>query len=99
MSPLSRHDQALRDAAAKLSGIARSTLLDGACFGDPSLRERVEALLAANEQPETLMAKKVEMVCPTLKPDLADAPDEAVGQTLGRYKFGWRSFSLPWLVT
>jgi len=54
-------------------------------------------LLAAHEQPETLLATPAEAVRlredasalqarPTIKPDLDDAPDEAVGQTLGRYK-------------
>ena len=50
------------------------------------IRERVEALLAAEAQPETLMATKVETVRPTIKLDLADAPDRAVGQTFRRYK-------------
>jgi hypothetical protein len=33
-----------------------------------------------------LLATQAEAVRPTIKLDLADAPDEAVGQTLGRYK-------------
>ena len=85
----------------------RAAFLDVMCEGDPALRQRLEALLAANEQPETLLATQVEAVLlreeassfakasedpsarqarPTHKVDFTDAPDEAVGQTLGRYK-------------
>ena len=64
----------------------RPAFLDVMCEGDAALRARLEALLAAHEQPDTLLATKVETARPTLKLDLADAPDEAVGQTLGRYK-------------
>jgi serine/threonine protein kinase len=54
--------------------------------GDPALRQRLAALLAAHDQPETLLATQAESARPTIKLDLADTPDEAVGQTLGRYK-------------
>ncbi len=64
----------------------RAAWLDRECGSDAALRARLEALLAAHEQPETLLATKVETARPTIKLDLADAPDEAVGQTLGRYK-------------
>ena len=36
--------------------------------------------------PKTLLATQADSARPTIKLDLADAPDEAVGQTLGRYK-------------
>jgi eukaryotic-like serine/threonine-protein kinase len=75
----------------------RRAFLDAMCDGDAALRGRLDALLAAHEQPETLLATQVEtarlredasarQARPTIKLDLADAPDEAVGQTLGRYK-------------
>ena len=64
----------------------RAAVLDVMCEGDAALRARLEALLAAHEQPETLLATQAESARPTIKLDLADAPDEAVGQTLGRYK-------------
>lgn len=38
------------------------------------------------EREETLLATQAETARPTIKLDLADAPDESVGQTLGRYK-------------
>ncbi|MSU22001.1 MAG: hypothetical protein EXS30_11475 [Pedosphaera sp.] len=72
-------------ALAKLSE-KRAAWLDGECDGDAALRKRLEALLAAHEQPETLLATQADSARPTIKLDLADAPDEAVGQTLGRYK-------------
>src|SRR5438034_11681682 len=34
---------------------ARSAYLDEACAGDPALRERVEALLRAHDQPDSLL--------------------------------------------
>jgi len=64
----------------------RDAWLDRECGEDKGLRARLEALLAAHDQPETLLAAQVESARPTIKLDLADAPDEAVGQTLGRYK-------------
>ena len=64
----------------------RSLFLERECGDDKALRARLEALLAAHEQPETLLAAQADTARPTIKLDLADAPDEAVGQTLGRYK-------------
>ena len=64
----------------------RAAWLDAECDGDAALRQRLEALLAAHEQPETLLTTQADSGRPTIKLDLADAPDEAVGQTLGRYK-------------
>src|SRR5260370_27848058 len=90
-------DEALFQAAAQLAGDQRAAFLNGACFGDPALRQRLEELLVAHEQPETLLATQQEathlrseasapQAPPTLNLELADTPDEAVGQTLGRYK-------------
>ena len=65
----------------------RAAFLDLMCDGDSALRARLDALLAAHEQPDTLLATQGSpAVKATIKLDLADAPDEAVGQTLGRYK-------------
>ncbi|HTL17784.1 MAG TPA: serine/threonine-protein kinase, partial [Patescibacteria group bacterium] len=84
MTPISQRELALRDAAAKLTGAERSVFLDGACLIDPALRDRVEALLAAHERPETLTPTQADI--PAMKLEFVDAPDEAVGTTLGRYK-------------
>ena len=64
----------------------RPAFLDAVCEGDAALRQRLEALLAAHEQPDTAPAAVTVEARPTINLDLADAPDEAVGQTLGRYK-------------
>src|SRR5690349_21795279 len=64
----------------------RDAFLQAVCGTDSGLRQRLDALLAAHEQPEPLLAASAETARPTLKLELADAPDEAVGQTLGRYK-------------
>src|ERR1044071_8740517 len=84
-SPQNR-EEALFQAAVQLTGAERAAFLNGACLGDNALRQRLEALLAAHDQPDNLVPTQAEAGRPTIKLDLADAPDEAVGQTLGRYK-------------
>ena len=79
-------EEVLFAAALTKPANERAPFLDGACHGDAALRARLESLLAAHEQPDTLLATPADAVRPTIKLDLADAPDEAVGQTLGRYK-------------
>jgi WD40 repeat protein/serine/threonine protein kinase len=64
----------------------RALFFDRECGEDPALRARLEALLAAHDQPDDLVPTQVEAGRPAIKPILADTPDEAVGQTLGRYK-------------
>ena len=64
----------------------RAAWLDRECGDDKDLRTRLVALLVAHDQPETLLATQAETTRPTIKLDLSEAPDEAVGQTLGRYK-------------
>ena len=64
----------------------RAAFLDMMCDGDTALRARLEALLLAHDQPGCLLTAHADAARPTIKLDLADAPDEAVGQTLGRYK-------------
>ena len=80
------HEAALFQLALSKPSAKRASWLDAECDGDAALRQRLDALLAAHEQPETLLATQAEAARPTIKLDLADAPDEAVGQTLGRYK-------------
>jgi WD40 repeat protein/serine/threonine protein kinase len=73
---------ALSKPAAK-----RAAWLDAECDGDAALRGRLDALLAAHEQPNPPLAPEQVAPRPTLKVELADEPpDEAVGQKLGRYK-------------
>ena len=80
------NEEALFALALSKPAAERAAWLDRECGGDSALRQRLDALLAAHEQPDTLLATKAEAARPTIKLDLADAPDEAVGQTLGRYK-------------
>ena len=58
----------------------RAAWLDRECGDDKALRARLDALLAAHEQPETLLATQTESARSTIKPDFPDAPDEAVGR-------------------
>ena len=86
MSPDQQREEGLFDAALAHPPAQRAAFLDGACIGNPSLRGRLEALLVAHDQPDSLLTTQADAARPTLKIDLSDAPDEAVGQTLGRYK-------------
>ena len=79
-------EEALFQLALSKPVAKRAAWLDAECEGDSALRQRLESLLVAHEQPETLLAAQADAARPTIKLDLADAPDEAVGQTLGRYK-------------
>ena len=79
-------EEALFALALAKPAAKRAAWLDAECEGDSSLRARLESLLVAHEQPETLLATQAKTARPTIKLDLTDAPDEAVGQTLGRYK-------------
>src|SRR6266496_3910250 len=91
MKPDPQREAALFQAAAQLTASARATFLDGACHGDPASRQRLVALLAAHDAEDPFLEAEKrkpgnEPVKATMKLDLPDAPDEAVGQTLGRYK-------------
>ena len=79
-------EEALLQAAASLSGAARTALLDGACAGDAAFRARMEALLAAHFKPDPLPPVSASELKATIKLDVPNLPDETVGQTLGRYK-------------
>ena len=74
------------NAACTLPAGERAVYLDVACAGNPVLRRRLDELLAAHDVPDELVSKDKEAAKATIKLELADAPDEAVGQTLGRYK-------------
>jgi serine/threonine protein kinase len=80
-------EEALFRAAVELPpGAARRAFLDQACAGDAALHQRLDLLLAAHDAPDALLPETGPAVKATLKIDLPEAPDEAVGQTLGRYK-------------
>ena len=79
-------EEALFAAALEQPSSERAAFLNGACLGDDALRRHIEALLAAHDATLNPLATQADSARPTIKLDLADAPDEAVGQTLGRYK-------------
>ncbi|HEY3857603.1 MAG TPA: protein kinase [Verrucomicrobiae bacterium] len=85
MSTPQTPDEALFRAAAELPASKRGAFLDAACDGDASLRSRLEARLATHDNPDSSPSPEAKPI-KTLKIDFEDAPDEAIGQTLGRYK-------------
>jgi serine/threonine protein kinase len=85
-SPQNREEALFRAAVELPPGAARLAFLEQACAGDPALRHRLEALLAAHDEPDELSPRAAPALVATLKLDLPDTEDEAVGQTLGRYK-------------
>src|SRR5258706_405534 len=87
MLPPQNREEALFQAASQLTDAERATFLNGACLGDNALRQRLEALLGAHDAPDELSPKDAPAAVATMKLDLPDeSADEAVGQTLGRYK-------------
>jgi len=85
LSSESREDWIVREARKRPSA-ERSVFLDGACAENLTLRQRIEAQLAALPQGDTATVTASEGDRPPIKVSLVDAPDEAVGQILGRYK-------------
>jgi len=83
-------------AARELPSANRPDFLAQACAGDGELQQRVQQILAVSAEAEAFITDLPDDdsktrtsdhgSAKTLKPDPADAPDEAVGQTLGRYK-------------
>jgi len=78
------HEEALFALALEKTVEKRAAFLDVVCEGDPALRQRLEALLAAHDAPDELPPAPAAKA--TIKLVMSEAPDEAVGQTLGRYK-------------
>ncbi len=84
MKPEPPREEALFQAANQLTGPAQAMFLDGACHGDPALRQRLEALLAAHEAPVGVLGDESVQTITLALPE--PVPDETVGMTLGRYK-------------
>jgi hypothetical protein len=82
-----RHEELLFQLALMKPVAERPAFLERECGADQVLRERLEALLAAHESPEDSLATAMPAAKATMKIEFAEeAKDEAVGQTLGRYK-------------
>ena len=83
-------------AARELPSADRPDFLAQACAGDDELQKRVKQMLAVSAEAEAFITDLPDDdsedrtsdngSAKSRKLDLADAPDEAVGQTLGRYK-------------
>jgi len=74
---IANREELLFQLALSKPAAKRAAWLDAECEGDAALRARLEALLAAHEQPETLLATQAETARPTIKLDLADLPRQA----------------------
>ena len=90
MKPQPAREEALFQLARSKPAAKRGAWLDADCDGDPALRARLEALLAAHDAVDSLHAEAEippARKTATIKLEFADEPrDDAVGQTLGRYK-------------
>jgi serine/threonine protein kinase/WD40 repeat protein len=83
----STREETLFRTAVQLAAAERACFLDRECAGDSALRERLEALLAAHDQPDTVFGTGAGVPRPTISLDLSrDLADDLVGQTAGRYK-------------
>ncbi|MCP5523334.1 MAG: protein kinase [Verrucomicrobiales bacterium] len=80
----SRREQALFAAALQRPPEARGAFLDDACQGDRVLRTRLEALLAAHDQPDTALAD--DALGAGGRDPVLRAADQTVGQTIDRYQ-------------
>src|SRR5437868_888186 len=88
MSPTPDREEALFQAAAFLNGPDRAAYLDRACIGDEPLRKRLEALLAAHEGTDSVLAEP-EHAPAQARSTIAlqfPAEDEVIGTMIGRYK-------------
>ena len=86
MTPSQRREAALFALALEKPLAERTAFLQAVCGGDDTLRRRLEALLAAHEQPANLLPTQIEADRPTVKLEFGDIPGEAVGQTIDHYK-------------
>src|SRR3974390_1698544 len=86
MDPGSQRESALFQAASQLQGTARTSFLDAACAGKEELRKRLEGSLGAHEQLERVPPEAVPAGGGTMKVEVREADDEAMGQKIGRYK-------------
>ena len=71
-------------------GAARRAFLDQACAGDPALRQRLEALLAAHDEPDELPPTDAPAVKATIKLDLPPSRGRSRGPDASAATRCWR---------
>src|SRR5262245_58107483 len=88
MTPAQQREEALFVAALARLTAERTAFLDGACHGEPALRQRLEALLAAHDRPDEVLDASADVsTSATVKVDILEEPaDEGVGHKIGHYK-------------
>lgn len=82
-SDLWKQIEELYEAALRLEPADRQSYLSMACAGDDALREKLESLIAAAEQPDSFLEEPAVGLGLTL---LGLQPDSLVGHTIDRYK-------------
>ena len=82
MSSPQNREEVLLALVLEKPAAKRAAFLEVMCEGDDGLRTRLEAQIAAHDKPD----EKTAAVAKTIKLHLPEAPDEAVGQTIGRFK-------------
>ncbi|MCC7373448.1 MAG: protein kinase [Verrucomicrobiales bacterium] len=79
-------EETLFQAAIALAPDCRTAYLDHACAGNPALRARLDALLAAHDQNDTLVDAGLSSLLPTVSSDVVQDSNEAnLGKTFGPY--------------
>src|SRR5262249_33483644 len=87
MNPDAQREAALFQAAAQLTSAARASFLDNACKGNPALRQRLEALLAAHEEAEGVLAEPPPAAEPKIgNTAILSTVTEQPGDHIGPYK-------------
>src|SRR2546425_10388557 len=83
MSQSEQHEEALFEAALRLSSEQRAAYLDQTCAGNEDLRRRVEVLVAAFDRAGGFMK---DPATPASARDCPLPPTEKPGDRIGRYK-------------
>jgi serine/threonine protein kinase/WD40 repeat protein len=84
MSP--NREEVLLAMVLEKSVAERPAFLAVLCGENDALHQRLESLLSRHEPPDDVLVTPDDADLPTIKLDPVHARDEAVGQTLGRYK-------------
>ena len=79
-------EEALFAEALERPAPERAAFLDGACRGDRALRQRLEALLAADREPDKLPPENAPAIKATVKLEPPPSEDETIGKKIGPYK-------------